>query len=200
MTTTSLTFPFSSRPDPAKKKRVLLVDASTARRDLRSEIMRKLGMDVDCAANISEARAWWRADLYDLVLMSVDSDLGRRDKFCGDIRAATPPQQMAFLVGKPEYLASSPGLDEAPALPSNGNEDPVGAVRAALSANIPGSVPQRWGIKEACLRIAAVRSACLARSQAMRERPAPPRDPEPNRSRRLIDLELSLQLQREELL
>lgn len=201
MTTPPLTFPFSNRmPSSAKKKKVLLVDASTAKRDLRSEIMRKLGMDVDCAANISEARSWWRADTYDLVLMSVDNDLGRRDKFCDDLRDAKPPQPMAFLVGKPEYLADSPGPDEAPLLPPNGDGELVGAVRAALSARIPGSVPERWGIKEACLRIAAVRAACLARSRAMQDRPSPPRDPEGPRARRLIEPEILLELQREDLL
>ena len=37
---------------------------------------------------------------------------GHRDKFCDDIRGATPPQRLAFLVGKPEYLADSPNGDE----------------------------------------------------------------------------------------
>ena len=36
----------------AKKKRVLLVDASHAKRDLRAEVMRKLGIDVDRAIDI----------------------------------------------------------------------------------------------------------------------------------------------------
>jgi hypothetical protein len=43
-------------PRPTRKKRVLLVDTSTAKRDLRAEAMRKLGMDVDCACDIDEAR------------------------------------------------------------------------------------------------------------------------------------------------
>ena len=55
-----------------KKKRVLLVDTSRTKRDLRAEVMRRLGMEVDCAADIPEARAWWKADLYDLVLINVE--------------------------------------------------------------------------------------------------------------------------------
>lgn len=39
-----------------------------------------------------------------------------------------------------------------------------------------GGGPQRWGILEASQRISAVRSAATARSNAMRERPVPPRD------------------------
>src|SRR6201993_2617444 len=88
-----------------KKKRVLLIDTSRAKRDLRSETMRKLGIDVDCAADIAEARCWWRADLYDLVLINVQQGVGPRDKFCDDLRRAIPAQQIMFLVGKPEYLA-----------------------------------------------------------------------------------------------
>ena len=69
-----------------KKKKVLLVDASSRKRDLRAEVMRKLGMDVDCAADIDEARSWWRVNLYDLVLMNLEKGSGRRDKFCQDVR------------------------------------------------------------------------------------------------------------------
>ncbi|HEY4054854.1 MAG TPA: response regulator, partial [Terriglobales bacterium] len=65
-----------------KKKRVLLVDTSRTKRDLRSETMRKLGMDVDCASDVAEARCWWRVDLYDLVLFSGGEGIGHRDKFC----------------------------------------------------------------------------------------------------------------------
>jgi len=85
-----------------KKKRVLLVDTSRTKRDLRAEVMRRLGMEVDCAADIPEARAWWKADLYDLVLINVEKDGGHRDRFCEDIRSATPRQQLAFFIGKPE--------------------------------------------------------------------------------------------------
>ena len=42
-------------PDATKKKRVLLIDTSHTKRDLRAEFLRKLGMDVDCAADIAEA-------------------------------------------------------------------------------------------------------------------------------------------------
>ena len=69
-------------PSPLKKKRVLLVDDSSAKRDVRADAMRKLGVEVDCAADIGEARSWWRADLYNLVLIHSANDLGLCDKFC----------------------------------------------------------------------------------------------------------------------
>jgi CheY-like chemotaxis protein len=167
-----------------KKNRVLLVDTSAHKRSLRAEIMRKLGMDVDCAADIGEARSWWRADLYDLVLINMEKGEGYRDQFCEDVRSASPLQRLAFLVGKPEYLANSPNVDEV--LPvRNGHDGSVaGDIKAALSADV-GGLSQRWGILEASRRISAVRSACTARTQAMHALPAPPRDSEGRASKRI---------------
>jgi len=183
MTTSFTALPLSALVE-GKKKRVLLINASTAKRDLRAEVMRKLGMDVDCAADITEARCWWRADLYDLVLIDMDNGRGHRDRFCEDIRGATPPQRLAFLVGKPEYLANSPNADAAELMVEDSNhQDLVGDVKAALSLNL-GDLTQRWGILEASRRISAVRSAFTARTHAMRDRPAPPRDSEARASNR----------------
>ena len=185
-----------------KKKRVLLIDTSRAKRDLRSETMRKLGVDVDCAADISEARCWWRADLYDLVLIHVDDPTAPRDKFCDDMRNATPPQQIMFLVGKPEYLATAPGADTdiAPLLPADDNTAEPGMwndVKASLTQKLTDAPSQRWGILEACRRISAVRSVSEARSKAIRNRPMPPRDSEITQSRRTEEVDLLAQLTRE---
>ena len=164
-----------SLPNVLHKKRVLLVDTSPMTRDLRAEVMRKLGMEVDCAADIAEARAWWRADLYHLVLINMENELGHRDRFCEDVRGATPPQQLAFLVGKPGYLAASPGAEIASPVAEDGVEVLEHVRKAAMPADF-GGAPQRWGILEASRQISAVRSASVARTRAMRERPVPPRD------------------------
>jgi hypothetical protein len=182
MTTPLVGWPLPA-PDPGKlkKKRVLLVDTSPGKRDLRAEIMRKLGMEVDCAADIPEARSWWRADLYDLVLVSMAKGPGHRDKFCEDVRGASPPQQLAFLVGKPEYLARSPqadgeSSDGESSVEENYNEATLAREVPVAGAADGGHRTQRWGILEASRRISVVRSAAHARAQAMRDKPAPPRD------------------------
>ena len=91
MNTPLLALPLSvPTPGAVKKKRVLLIDTSHAKRDLRVEVMRKLGVDVDSAADIAEARIWWRPALYDLVLINMEKGRGQRDKFCDEVRSATP--------------------------------------------------------------------------------------------------------------
>jgi hypothetical protein len=176
--------------DPAfatpKKKRVLLVDSSRTKRDLRSETMRKLGIEVDCAADISEARCWWRPGLYDLVLIHVLNDAKPVERFCDDVRNATPPQATMFLVGGPAFLSVSPDdkeqFEESPALTSQD----TGLADASVGSD---GKPQRWGLLEACRRISAIRSVCDARTQAIRNRPEPRRDSETSRASRALDSE-----------
>ena len=171
-------------PDAIKKKRVLLIDSSHTKRDLRAEVLRKLGMDVDSAADIAEARSWWKPALYDLVLINMEKGPGHRDRFCDDLRSATPPQRLAFLVGRPEYLADSPKVEEESPM-ENGEEQTV--IGGAKDTNPPDNgdlMTKRWGILEASRRISAVRSAAVARTQAMRAVPPPPRDSEERPSKR----------------
>jgi CheY-like chemotaxis protein len=184
MTVSAVTLPLSDpQIGPPKKKRVLLVDASSVKRDLRAEIMRKLGIEVDCAVDIAEARSWWRANLYNLVLINVENELGQRDQFCEDIRSATPPQHFAYLVGKPDYLADSPNPTEERSISEDGDEVVPEAIQRKLSADGGAAGLQRWGILEASRQISAVRSACDARTRAIRNRPAPPRDLEARQSK-----------------
>ena len=174
MSVPTLTLPDAAFPVPVKKKRVLLLDASRPKRDLRSETMRKLGVEVDCAADIAEARCWWRAGLYDLVLVNVQEG-SARDKFCDDMRRAVPAQQIMFLVGKPEYLATVPN-GAAPTF-----QEEVQTESPPEKAPLAGGSPERagrWGILEACRRISAVRNESEARARAIRNGPLPPRDSE----------------------
>lgn len=169
-------------PSGVKKKRVLLVDTSRAKRELRAEVMRKLGMDVDCAADVDEARSWWKVDFYDLVLINIENSKVYRDRFCDDIRSAIPRQRLAFLVGQPAYLADAPNGDGE--LRQQNAADPIEDGRRLALAGDHGDPAQRWGILEASQRISAVRSKALARTQAMRDLPDLPRDAEGRQSKR----------------
>ena len=170
--------PLQSEPGSASgKKRVLLVDSSRITRDLRSETMRRLGAEVDCAANIVEARCWWRPDLYNLVLMNVPGSKSQTERFCGDIRRLMPRQQIMFLVGRPDYLALIP-RDDPDASPNGEDDDVVPPGDQANAAFGNNGSSQCWGVLEACRRISAVRSKMEARSRAMRDLPGSRRDPE----------------------
>lgn len=178
MNTPLLALPLSAPiPDAAKKRRVLLVDTSHAKRDLRAEVLRKRGMYVDIAADIAEARSWWRPALYDLVLINMEKGKGLRDRFCDDLRSATPPQRLAFLVGQPEYLVDLPSPDQELLMERGDEQAAVGSAKVDFPADA-GDSTQRWGILEASRRISAVRSEFVARSRAMRALPAVPRDSE----------------------
>ncbi|MFZ0296493.1 MAG: hypothetical protein WAL52_22965 [Candidatus Sulfotelmatobacter sp.] len=163
----------SSSGGMAKKKRVLLLDTSQTKRDLRADVMRRLGIQVDCAADVIEARYWWRADLYNLVLINASSEAEGRDKFCTDIRGANPTQQIAFFVGGPLYLADTPKTDSTP--PEVNSDSLQKEMVAALLVQSSGNPSQRWGILEACKKISSVRSVSEARSRAIRETPRPSR-------------------------
>lgn len=169
-------------PDVIKKKRVLLIDTSNSKRDLRADVLRKRGMDVDSAADIVEARTWWRPALYDLVLINMEKGFGQRDKFCDDLRSATPPQRLAFLVGQPEYLTALPTADQELLMQSPDEPAVVDTAKGTFPAD-SGDLTQRWGILEASRRISAVRSAYVARSRAIRALPPPPRDLEDRASK-----------------
>ncbi|HVN21027.1 MAG TPA: hypothetical protein VMU05_19735 [Dongiaceae bacterium] len=164
-------------PEAVKKKRVLLIDGSHAKRDLRAEVMRKLGIDVDSAGDMTEASIWWKPALYDLVLINMEKGRGQRDKFCDHVRSATPPQRLAFLVGRPEYLTHLPNEDQESAMESVDDESAIGGAKNVHRVD-RGDTIRRWGILEASRQISAVRSASIARSHAMRALPPPPRDSE----------------------
>lgn len=175
MTTPHLELPLPAPEGvPAKNKRVLLLDSSQTKRDLRADVMRKLGIEVDCAADVIEARCWWKADFYNLVLVNVAGEIDSRDKFCNEIRSAIPSQRIAFFVGGPEYLAVAPNSDQ---LPAEKDADALHKemVAALLAHGSERSSQQRWGILEACKRISSARSVSEARSRAMRETPRPSR-------------------------
>jgi hypothetical protein len=160
--------------------------------------MRNLGVDVDCACDIDEARSWWRPDLYDLVLVNMTNESGQRDKFCDDVRSAIPSQHLVFLVGKPGYLADSPNADVE--LAHQPEIDSASAQQENEPFKMAASSPIRWGIMAASRRISQVRSVAIARATAIRNRPTPPRDLEVRESRRTEISELAIGLRKEGLL
>jgi hypothetical protein len=118
-------------------------------------MMGKAGLDVDCASDTNAARLLWRNNSYHLVLIDLRHDAQGAAEFCAEIKTDSPRQVVAFLVGKPAYLSSSPNpeLDSEPAAPS----DWEGKAAMLLTRDC-SAAPVRGGFLEATLRMAAKRS------------------------------------------
>ena len=140
---------------PSKRKRLLLVDGNAGKRALRVKIMGKAGLDVDCASDINAARLLWRNNSYHLVLIDLRRDGQGAAEFRAEIKADSPRQIVAFLVGKPAYLSSSPvpELDSEPTAPSGWAQK-----AALLLTSDCATAGLRGGFLEATLRMAAKRS------------------------------------------
>jgi CheY-like chemotaxis protein len=150
----------------AQQKKILLVVTSMSKRNLRASVLRKLGIDVVCAAHLSDARMLWHPSTYDLVLFDMSHDTATATELCRDMKAEFPAQKVAWLVGKPGLLAGSP--------PANGELGSQVATRLEenlrqLMANACEPLPRRGGFLEARWRMALIRSV---KPEAQSARPA----------------------------
>src|SRR2546426_2738958 len=101
MTSLSAAFSF---PVKVEKKRILLIATYATKRDLRARVLRKLGVEVDCAADIGEARSLWRGDTYVLVVVDVRNDSGDVGEIFVLVKNAPKPPKSAYIGGQPGYL------------------------------------------------------------------------------------------------
>jgi hypothetical protein len=150
--------PAVTSPTANRKKRLLLVDSTPSKRDLRARVLRQMGVEVDCAADISEARALWQADSYNLVLLDVRREPENVEAFCTEIQGSKTPQRIAYLVGKPEYLGALPGIESELAQDVSRGKAIWSEVVASLFIDSCEQLPRRYGFVEASWRIAATRS------------------------------------------
>lgn len=155
-------FTNSASGQSTEKKRLLLVDANAGNSALRVKIMGEAGLNVDCAGDTSAARLLWHNHSYHLVLIDLQHDIQGAADFCAEIKTDSPSQVVAFLVGKPAYLSSSPNPESAsgPALPPDWSEK-----AAMLLTRDCRTASLRGGFQEATLRMAAQRSRNDSRSK-----------------------------------
>lgn len=156
------------------KKKVLLIVPNMSKRNLRASVLRKHGLEVVCASRVSDARMLWHPLTYDLVLLDARNDHANATELCVEMRSQAPKQRIAFLVGKPEYLASSPAPYEegfVEEMPTRCEEN----VRQ-LMTNACEALPRRGGFLEARWRMALARSV---KPEQESNRPARVVDPLP---------------------
>lgn len=143
---------------PHYRKSVLLIDTRAVARELRANVMRDRGLDVDCANLISKARALWTLNRYDIVLMDFRNDSGPGMELYTEMKGSHPAQKMAFFVGKPRHWAYSPDAVSGD-LPETTIAAPATAKAVSLMlTQACDALPQRGGVREATLRILAARS------------------------------------------
>jgi len=90
------------------KKTVLLVDSDGRSRESRARIMRTLGVIVDCAHSLRIARSRFQSGAYNLVLVDAGDDVEGAEALVQEIRSRKPRQLVAFLVGSPLFVSTSP--------------------------------------------------------------------------------------------
>lgn len=148
------------------RKRILLVHAVGAHRNLRLSVMRDRGFDVVCAADCAEARLLWHPGSYDLVLFDGKHDAAANEELCRELKGANPQGKTAFLVGKPEFLSSRPAANANSAV-DHSSQEYQHAFRALIT-EASELLPHRHGFMEAVWRMHLLRSVT----------PAATRDPE----------------------
>jgi CheY-like chemotaxis protein len=138
------------------QRKVLLVDTATSTRNLRAKALRDRGLDVVCAGGLAEGRSLWQPNAYRLVLMHIHNDAYHATEFREEIKHDSPEQLVAFLVGRPHLLASTPGPDGAEI--ERDHREGWASMVAAILANGCKSIANRGGILEAAMRISAART------------------------------------------
>ncbi len=137
----------------ATKQRILLIVSHTPKNNLRANVLRKHGVDVVCAHHIADARMLWHPETYDLVLIDLCQENGASEELCRDMKAESPEQRIAFLVGKPEYLADAPAAPRVDEPPKRYEE-----TLRQLMATACEALPRRGGFLEATWRMSLARS------------------------------------------
>lgn len=88
-------------------KVVLLVDSNSRSRESRAKVLRTMGVVVHPAATAATARVRLANSRFDLVLVDLGGDVDGAESLVAEIRLNNRKQRVAFLVGKPLYVASS---------------------------------------------------------------------------------------------
>ena len=189
----------SSVSNTSAKLCILLMDANSERRALRSRILTRHGVEVVGACNLLEAGAIWNRDRYDMVLIDIRRDYRGCLAWRNEIKREKPKQIVAFLVGGPRYVDLAP-LENSYVAEVHAMEW-GDSLRLAIRRSCE-SLPQRNGLAEAVWRISAAKKINGANrttetsKTAARESellPSPSHEPPRRHHRTLDDILVSLQ-------
>ena len=131
---------------------ILLMDANSERRALRSRILTLHGVEVVGACDLTEAASIWNHDRYDMVLIDIRRDYRGCLAWRNEIKREKPKQIVAFLVGRPRYIDLAPLENSYVAEAMEWGDSLRLAIRKSCE-----SLPQRNGLAEAVWRISAAK-------------------------------------------
>ena len=148
---------------------ILLMDANSERRALRSRVLKLHGIEVVGACDLMEAASIWNPARYDMVLLDIRRDYRGCLAWREEIKREKPTQIVAFLVGGPRYIELAPRensyVAEVHALQWSDS------LRLAIRKSCE-NLPQRNGLAEAVWRISAAKKINGAgRSEATSKTP-----------------------------
>jgi hypothetical protein len=146
----------------SNKISILLMDMNAERRALRKKVLTLHGAEVIDATDVVEAASIWHRDRYNLILMDIRMDHRACIAWRDEIKKEMPQQIVAFLVGRPNYIALDPSVGSYVA-EAHGTQW-GDSLRVAIR-NGCASLPQRNGLLEARWRIAAGKTLNGAPSQ-----------------------------------
>src|SRR5208282_6842894 len=144
-------------------KSILLMDTNPERRELRKKIMALHGVEMISAGDLHEAALIWHRDRYDMVLIDIRRDYRGALALRDEIKKESPDQIVAFLVGKPDYVALHPAPDSY--TPEETGMEWGESLRKADRESCE-LLPQRNGFVEASWRIAASKTHSGSQEQA----------------------------------
>ena len=144
------------------KKCVLLMDTNPERRALRKKIMALHGVEMIGASDLEEASLVWHPDRYDMVLIDIRRDHHGAVALRDEIKKDSPDQIVAFLVGRPNFVALQPSLGSY--VPEAHGMEWGESLRNAVRESC-ASLSQRNGFVEASWRIAAAKTRSIPQGQ-----------------------------------
>jgi hypothetical protein len=86
------------------RRRVLLIDCNSLKRQVRAAVLRSCEVEVHMADSVADAGSLWTRCSYDLVLLAAEEHSEEAELLCGELRKSKPRQRIALLVGAPQYV------------------------------------------------------------------------------------------------
>lgn len=117
------------------RRRVLLIDRDSLKRQIRAAVLRNCEVEVHTANDIADAGQLWTRCSYDLVLFAAQEQSEEALLLCDELRKSKPRQRIALLVGAPQYVREI-GRKRKDSLPAE--------TRPALVIGATQAQPTQW--------------------------------------------------------